>query len=129
MIIAGLVLLAAAVAAAAILIMQNRASMVHVHALGHTWSGHPYWVLVTGLIIALTGVLGVAVIRGDLTRVRRQRQERAQLMAENKQLSERVGNPDASPFFSGDAAATDTKAPGADPTGKARSFRRGRHAS
>jgi hypothetical protein len=115
-IIVGLVLLAAAVAAAVILIVQNRASMVHLNALGHTWSCHLYWVLVAGLIIALVGVLGVAVIRGGVIRARRRRRERAQVIAENTRPSEHVGDPEHSSFFAGDAAATDPTAPGPDHT-------------
>jgi hypothetical protein len=126
-IIVGLILLAAAVAAAVVLVVQNRAGTVHVHALGQTWSGHLYWVLAAGLIIALAGLLGVAITRGGITRARRRHRERAQLLADNKRLSERVGDPDDSAFFSGDSTATDMAAPGVHPTETRRSFRRRRH--
>ena len=128
MIIVGLVFLAAAVAAAVILIVQNRAGMVRLDALGHTWSGRLYWVLVAGLIIALVGVLGVALMRGGVIRARRRRRERAQLIAENTRLSERVGDPDDSSFLLRRRPATDPTLPGADRTEKTR-VRRGRHAS
>jgi hypothetical protein len=75
--IIGLTVLAAAVASAVILIVQNRASVVGVHALGHTWIGHLYWVLVAGLIIALVGVVGLVILRGGAARARRLRRQRA----------------------------------------------------
>ena len=50
MLIVGLLVLAAAVSSAVILIVQNRGSVVGVHALGHTWTGRLYWVLVAGLV-------------------------------------------------------------------------------
>jgi hypothetical protein len=58
MVVIGLILFAAAAAAAIIGIVQNRNLVVDVHALGQTWSVHVYWVLVAGLVIALVGLLG-----------------------------------------------------------------------
>jgi hypothetical protein len=128
-IIVGLFLFAAAVATAATLILQNRASIVRVHALGHTWSGHLYWVLVAGLIIALAGVVGLAIMRRGLSRARGRHRERAELLADNKRLTERLGDPDDSSFFSGDTEATDAAAPGPDTAETKRSLRRRHHAS
>jgi hypothetical protein len=85
-VVIGLVLFAAALAAA-MLIVQNRDSTFPVHGLGHTWEWHPYWVLVAGLSIALVGVLGVALMRAGAVYARRLRRETAKLLAERAALS------------------------------------------
>jgi hypothetical protein len=130
--IVGLIVFAAAVASAVILIVQNRGSVVGVHALGHTWTGHLYWVLVAGLIIALVGVVGLAILRGGAARARRLRRQRAALLAENKRLSERVRDPATSSFFVGtgraDTGPALSSAAGSHPTGRRHIFRRGHHA-
>jgi hypothetical protein len=129
--IIGLIVLAAAVSSAVILIVQNRGSVVGVRALGHTWTGHLYWVLVAGLIIALVGVVGLATLRGGAARFRRLRRQRAALLAEDKRLSERVRDPARSSFFAdtGRAATSPALSSAArHPTRKRHVFRRGRHA-
>jgi hypothetical protein len=130
--IIGLILLAAAVASAVILIVQNRGSVVGVHALGHTWTGRLSWVLVAGLIIAVVGVVGLAILRGGAARSRRLRRQRAALLAENERLSERVRDPARSSFFADTGRAARgpalSSAAGRHPTGKRHVFRRGRHA-
>ena len=57
MLVVGLILLAVAIAAAVVLIVQNRDVTIDVHALGHTQSVHPYWIVVAGLAIALVMTL------------------------------------------------------------------------
>jgi hypothetical protein len=130
--IIGLVVLAAAVGSTVILIVQNRGSVVGVHALGHSWTGHLYWVLVAGLVIAVVGVVGLAILRAGAARSRRLRRQRAALLAENKRLSERVRDPAKSPFFADSGRAGRglalSSAAGGHPTGKRHVFRRGRHA-
>jgi hypothetical protein len=86
MVVIGLILFAAAVAAAIIGIVQNRNLVVDVHALGQTWSVHVYWVLVAGLVIAVVGLLGLAIMNGGAARARRLRRERRALARENKRL-------------------------------------------
>jgi membrane protein implicated in regulation of membrane protease activity len=126
-IILGVVLLVAAAAATVIVIVQNRGSVVDVHVLGQTWSGHVYWVLVAGLIIAVAALLGLAVMRVGVSRARRQRRERAELIAENQWLSERVRDPETTSFFAGEAAAADTTSPDGDRSEETRLYRRGQH--
>jgi membrane protein implicated in regulation of membrane protease activity len=99
MVVIGLVLLAAAIAAAVILIVQNRAAVTDVHALGHTWSTHLYWLVVAGIVLTLVALLGAAIMRRGAQRTRRARRERASLVEENRRLREAPSNPDASPFF------------------------------
>jgi hypothetical protein len=48
MLVVGLILLAVAITAAVVLIVQNRDVTIDVHALGHTQSVHPYWIVVAG---------------------------------------------------------------------------------
>ena len=83
----GLILFAAAVAAAIIGIVQNRHLVIDVHALGQTWTVHAYWVLVAGVIVAVVGLLGLAIINRGAERSRRLRHERRALARENRRLS------------------------------------------
>jgi hypothetical protein len=127
--IIGLIVLAAAVGSAVILIVQNRGSVVGVHALGYTWIGHLYWVLVAGLIIALVGVVGLAILRRGAARSRRMRRQRAALLARNERLIERVRDPAKSPFFADTGrAGTGPALSAAGRHPKRHVFRRGRHA-
>ena len=87
MFLVGLILFAAAVAAAIIGIVQNRHLVIDVHALGQTWTMHAYWVLVAGLIVAVVGLLGLAIINSGAERSRRLRRERRALARENRRLS------------------------------------------
>jgi hypothetical protein len=87
MIFAGLILFAAAAAGALIGIVQNRNLVIDVHALGQTWIVHAYWVLVAGLVIAVVGLLGLAIINRGAERSRRRRRERRGLARENSRLS------------------------------------------
>src|SRR6266550_2874425 len=81
MFLVGLILFAAAVAAALIGIVQNRHLVIDVHALGQTWTMHAYWVLVAGLIVAGVGLLGLAIINRGAERSRRLRRERRALVS------------------------------------------------
>jgi len=87
MFLVGLILFAAAVAAALIGIVQNRHLVIDVHALGQTWTVHAYWVLVAGLIVAVVGLLGLSIINRGAERSRRRRRERRALARENRRLS------------------------------------------
>ncbi len=117
MLVVGLILLAVAIAAAVVLIVQNRDVTIDVHALGHTQSVHPYWIVVAGLAIALVGSLGLAMMRSGAARARRLRRERAELLAENERLSRDLADPAESPFFADDSAADDVDPAG--PNGRA----------
>jgi membrane protein implicated in regulation of membrane protease activity len=88
MLIIGFVLIAVAVAAATILIVQN-AGQVRFHALGHAWTGGAYWLLVAGLIIFAVAVLGLLAVRRSGTRPLRR--DRAMLAERNDELAERLG--------------------------------------
>jgi len=87
MFLVGLILFAAAVATAIIGIVQNRHLVIDVHALGQTWTMHAYWVLVAGLIVAVVGLFGLAIINRGAERSRRLRRERRALARENRRLS------------------------------------------
>jgi hypothetical protein len=87
MFLVGLILVAAAVATAIIGIVQNRHLVIDVHALGQTWTVHAYWVLVAGLIVAVVGLLGLAIMNSAAERSRRLRRERHALARENRRLS------------------------------------------
>jgi hypothetical protein len=82
MFLVGLILFAAAVAAAIIGIVQTRHLVIDVHALGQTWTVHAYWVLVAGLIVAVVGLLGLSIINRGAERSRRRRRERRALARE-----------------------------------------------
>lgn len=87
MFLVGLILFAAAAAAAIIGIVQNRNHVIDVHALGQTWTMHAYWVLVAGVIVAVVGLLGLSIINRGAERSRRLRRERRALARENRRLS------------------------------------------
>ena len=86
MFLVGLILFAAAAGAALIGIVQNRHLVIDVHALGQTWTVHAYSVLVAGLVIAVVGLLGLAIINRGAERSRRRRRERRALARENRRL-------------------------------------------
>jgi hypothetical protein len=127
--VVGLILFAAAVASAVLLIVQNRGGVVAVHALGHTWTGHVYWLLLAGLIIALVGVLGLVLVRGGAARAPRLRHQRAALATENEPPSERVRDPATSPFFADTGQAEANPAVGGHRTVRRHASRRGHHAA
>jgi uncharacterized integral membrane protein len=89
--IIGLLLLAAAIAAGVILVVQND-ELVRVHAFDGSWQVHAYWLAVAGLAIMAVAVLGLLMMRASAARARRLRRERADLSAENRRLSERLGS-------------------------------------
>lgn len=90
MIVLGIILFAVAVAAAIVLIVQNRGDVVSVHALGNTWSVHLYWFLVIGLVIAAMALAGLAIMKAGSKRARRLRQERRSLSVQNERLNEQI---------------------------------------
>jgi hypothetical protein len=78
----GLLLFAGALGSAATLFMQNRAaSAVHVHVLGHSLTLQPYSIMVAGAVIALVGLVGIAVMRRGAGRARRLRRQRDALQS------------------------------------------------
>jgi hypothetical protein len=84
----GLVLFGVATAAASILIAQNAQTVVEVHALGQAWTGHLYWVLVAGIVIAAVAALGIAAINLAGARIRLARRERGLFAAENERIAD-----------------------------------------
>jgi uncharacterized integral membrane protein len=89
MIVVGFILIAAAVAAGVILIVQNRGA-IDVHALGGSWHVDAYWLLVAGLVILAVAILGLAIAKTAAARVWRLRRERRELARENRRLSAQV---------------------------------------
>ena len=90
MIVVGFILIAAAVAAGVILIVQNRGA-IDVHALGGSWHVDAYWLLVAGLVILAVAMLGLAIAKTAAARVWRLRRERRELARENRRLSAQLG--------------------------------------
>ena len=88
MIVLGLVVFAAAVAAAIILIAQNHDAMLNVHALGNTSNVHAYWLVVAGLVIAAVAFIALAMIRGGGARYRRLRREHRALVRDHERLAD-----------------------------------------
>ena len=88
MIVLGLVVFAAAVAAAVILIAQNHDAMLNVHALGNSWNVHAYWLVVAGLVIAVVAIIALAMIRGGGARYRRLRREHRALVRDHERLAD-----------------------------------------
>jgi uncharacterized integral membrane protein len=89
MIVIGFLLLAAAVAAGVILIVQNRGA-IDVHALGGSWHLDAYWLMVAGVVILAVAILGMAIAKTATARVWRLRRERRELARENRRLSAQV---------------------------------------
>jgi uncharacterized integral membrane protein len=107
MIVIGFLLVAAAVAAAVILIVQNRGA-IDVHALGGSWHLDAYWLLVAGLVLLAVAILGLAIAKTAAARVWRLRRERRELARENRRLSAQVDTSTGSvspPVAAGTAAA------------------------
>ena len=120
MIVVGFILIAAAVAAAVILIVQNRGA-IEVHALGGSWHVDAYLLLVAGLVILAAALLGLAIAQTATAHVWRLRRERRELARENRRLSAQVDTSAGS--VSPPVAAGTTAAVGAE----ARPARRGLH--
>jgi uncharacterized integral membrane protein len=89
MILIGFVLVAAAVAAAIILLVQN-AGNITVHALGWHWHVPGFWLAIAGLAIMAVFVIGASAWRTGAARSRRIRRERRELARENQRLSKQV---------------------------------------
>jgi uncharacterized integral membrane protein len=111
MIVVGFILIAAAVAAAVILIVQNRGA-INVHALGGSWHVDAYWLLVAGLVILAVAILGLVIIQTATAHVWRLRRERRELARENRRLSAQVDASTGSvspPVATGTSAAVGTE--------------------
>jgi uncharacterized integral membrane protein len=89
MILIGFVLVAAAVAAAIILLVQNSGNIT-VHALGWHWHVPAFWLAIAGLAIMAVFVIGASAWRTAAARSRRIRRERRELARENQRLSKQV---------------------------------------
>jgi len=126
-VVIGLILLVAALAAAAVLIVPNQDTTVPVQALGHTWHWHQGWILVAWLTITLTGLLGVALMRAGLAYARRLRRETAKLLAERSAINHHLPDPDRSLFFASETHPQAASVPVTKPR-KRHWFRRGHHA-
>jgi len=88
MVLIGLLLTAAAVAAAIILVVQND-SKITVHVFNADYHVAAYWLAIAGLAIMAVLALGLWAMRvGAAHRIRRAR-ERRELVKENRRLSER----------------------------------------
>lgn len=112
MFIVGVLLLVAAVAGAVILVGQNHQLVVTVHAAGHTWHWHLYWLLLAGLGITMIAWLGAALIRTGIASARRARREMAKLRLEHDRPHGRMlPDPDTSPFLA-DTGLTPIPQPG-----------------
>ena len=98
MVLIGLVLFAAATAATAVLITDNRGDLVQVRAVGHGWLWPEHRIVTAGLALGFLGLVGVALLRHGMARRRRLRREHAELVAENDRLRELL-DLDALPFF------------------------------
>lgn len=126
MVAIGFLLFAAAVVVAAVLVLQNQGGTpVQVHALGHTWMLHQYWILTAGAILAFTAVIGVKLMCAGAACTRRLRHERDELLAENNRLNGRSPDPQALPFFSDVDAPQSWRAGGDSSAGLFRGTREG----
>ncbi|MBV9594032.1 MAG: hypothetical protein JO147_09630 [Actinobacteria bacterium] len=90
MIVIGLLLVAAAVAATVVLIAQNTSPEVTFKALGDTYTVHLYWVLVAGMVLLAVAAIGLSAMRAGTASSWRSRRERRQLAAENARLSKHL---------------------------------------
>jgi hypothetical protein len=89
MVLIGLLLIAVAVAAAIILIVQNDGTIV-LHVFNSDYDVKAYWLAIAGLAIMAVLALGLWALRvGTAHRVRRRR-ERRELLRENRRLSEQA---------------------------------------
>ena len=90
MLVLGFVLLALAVAAAIVAIVQNPHVMVNVDVLGANHSMHAYWVFVAGMVVLAVAAIGISMMRAGAAYTARRRRERRDLAAENARLSQRA---------------------------------------
>ena len=127
MVIVGVVLLVLAITSATILVGQNHQIVVTVHAAGHTWHWHSYWLLLAGLGITVVTWLGAALVRTGITSARRNRREMAKLRIEHDRPGGHLlPDPDTSPFM----ADTNLQTPIPNPhPAKRYRPRRGHHAA
>ena len=84
----GFVLIALAVAAATVLIVQNT-GRVPVHALGHTWTVSASWLVVAALALFLIAIVGASLVRRSGQR--RLRRQKAMLVAQNREMADQLG--------------------------------------
>ena len=95
MVLIGLLLIAAAVAAAIILVLQNDGTIA-IHVFNSDYHVAAYWLAIAGLAIMAVLALGLWAVRvGTALRMRRRR-ERRELVRENRRLSEQAATLDES---------------------------------
>lgn len=108
MVAIGLLIFAAAVGTATALVVQNHGqSAISVHAFNHTLALQASSLVAAGAAIAVTAVIGLALMRLGAGRTRRLRHELVALRAEYARLTGRPADPEASFFFEafGDAVS------------------------
>lgn len=94
MVLLGLLLLAAAVVVAIEFILANRGP-VTIKLWGWSWHNQDaYWLAVSGAIILVAAVIGLALMKAGGARQWRLRRERRDLAKENKRLNARSGRTD-----------------------------------
>jgi hypothetical protein len=96
----GLLLLAGALGAAGVLVMQNRGEgSVRVHVFGNIWDLQPHWILAAGAGVAVIAMIGAVMMQVGAARSREIRRERDELLAENARLNGRTAESESSFFF------------------------------
>ncbi|MEO6501546.1 MAG: hypothetical protein ABIQ09_06500 [Jatrophihabitantaceae bacterium] len=87
MVLIGLLLIAVAVAAAIILVVQNEGN-IKVHVFETDYDVSAYWLAIAGLAIMAVLALGLLALRVGAAHSIRRRRERRELVRENRRLSE-----------------------------------------
>jgi hypothetical protein len=118
MILLGLILVAVAIAAGVVLVVQN-ANDIRVHVFATHYSVHAYWLAVAGLVIMAVFAIGLAMSRAGAARQRRLHRERRDLARENQRLSEQIetGAPSTHRVDSDATDAPSTRRADSDATG------------
>ena len=91
MVLIGLILIAAAVAAAIILVVQNDGTIT-VHVFHADYHVAAYWLAIAGLVIMAVLALGLTAVRAGAAHRMRLRRERRELLRENRRLSEQAAS-------------------------------------
>jgi membrane protein implicated in regulation of membrane protease activity len=91
MVLIGLLLIAAAVTAAIILVVQNEGNIT-VHVFETDYDIAAYWLAIAGLVIMAVLALGLLALRIGAAHAARRRRERRELVQENRRLSERAAS-------------------------------------
>ncbi|MBV9823071.1 MAG: hypothetical protein JO144_12600 [Actinobacteria bacterium] len=111
MVLIGLILIAAAVAAAIILVVQNDGTIT-VHVFNSDYHMAAYWLAIAGLVIMAVLALGLTAVRAGAAHRMRLRRERRELLRENRRLSEQAATAPAAGRRGQTATAVDEGAHG-----------------